>query len=147
MIDASHLSTKAATYANTHAMLRAFLAEDDAELRSLLASVLHRAGYEVLVADDGAELLSYISAVSKREIPRPDVIVMDVRMPTHSGMALLAAMRFAEWDIPVVLMTAFPDERLRVHAALLGARAVLEKPLSAAALVRAVDRAHSDHGR
>lgn len=118
-----------------------FLAEDDTELRGLFASSLRKHGYDVLDAADGVELLAYLSAVAAKAIPRPDAIVMDVRMPGHSGLDLLLALRLAEWDVPILLMTAFGEASLRRKAAELGAVTVLDKPLSATELVAAVRRA------
>ncbi|CAN5753794.1 hypothetical protein BH09MYX1_BH09MYX1_20460 [soil metagenome] len=120
---------------------RIFLAEDDADLRGLFASALRKQGYEVIDAADGAELLEYLSAVASLRMPRPDAIVMDVRMPYHSGIDLLLALRLAEWDVPILLMTAFGDAHLRRRASDLGAATLLDKPLSSSALVRAVGQA------
>lgn len=135
------LSPAALAYAQCPIGPRLFLAEDDDDLRTLLSSSLRKHGYEVLAAASGAELLRHLSAVAAKALPRPDAIVMDVRMPGHTGLDLLLALRLAEWDVPIVLMTAFADATLHRRATDLGAKAVLDKPLSVPDLIAAVREA------
>ena len=125
-------------YAESPTGPRVFLAGDDAELRGLFAASLRRRGFEVLTAGDGAELLAFLSAVADKRIPRPDAIVSDVRMPGHDGVELLVAMRLAEWDVPILLMTAFGDAFVKRRAEAFGAAALLEKPLTSEELVDAL---------
>ena len=104
------------------------IAEDDAELRSLLADTLVEDGCVVRTAADGRELLAMLSAVSRGEMPMPSLIVMDVGMPRCSGMDVLTALRLAEWEVPVVIITGFGDGELHANAGTLGAAIVLDKP-------------------
>jgi len=104
------------------------IAEDDEQLRSLLADTLVEDGCVVRTAADGRDLLAMLSAVSRAEMPMPSLIVMDVRMPRCSGIDVLTALRLAEWDVPVVIITAFGDGELHATAGTLGAAAVLDKP-------------------
>ncbi len=120
---------------------RVVLAEDDPELRGLLRGALEKAGFTTLAARDGREVLAMFAVIANKTIPPPDAIVLDVRMPSHSGLELLVALKRAEWDIPVVLMSGFADALLRARAEAHGAFEVLEKPLGAARLVSAVERA------
>ncbi|MBK7398614.1 MAG: response regulator [Myxococcales bacterium] len=117
---------------------RVLLAEDDPDLRATLRAVLEEHGYEVLAAGNGSETLAILSGVARHALPRPHVIVSDVRMPGLDGLDLLRAVRLAEWTTPVVLMTAFPDLRIRERASWLGAFALLEKPLGIARLLDVV---------
>jgi len=73
----------------------------------------------------------------------PDVILMDVRMPHRSGLELLLALRLAEWETPVILMTGFGDANVHARAEEFGAQAMLDKPVSSARLVREIDRLYS----
>src|SRR5512143_970709 len=78
---------------------RVLLAEDDFELRSLLATSLRRDGFEVLEARDGAELLRYIDELvlqAKGQIG-VDLIVSDIRMPGFNGLSVLGWMRKGDW--------------------------------------------------
>jgi CheY-like chemotaxis protein len=120
---------------------RLLLAEDDDELRDLFGRALRRADYAVLAASGGSGMLRMFSTVSRGELPTPDAIVMDVRMPEHSGLALLRALRLAEWRLPVLLVTGHPDEQIVERANAYGVATVLAKPVSAASLCSAVREA------
>jgi len=115
------------------------LAEDDAEFRHLLVCVLEAEGYEVLQAADGMELLANIEASRAR--PDPFLIVADVRMPGLGGLDVLAILRCADWNTPVILITAFGDEATHAEGRDLGALAVFDKPFGVDLLRSAVREA------
>jgi two-component system response regulator (stage 0 sporulation protein F) len=106
---------------------RVLLAEDDEEMRSMLVRELRRDGYDVLQAADGAETAALI-----RELldpgEAPDIIVMDIRMPSRTGLELLADLRKRHWRAPVILITAFGDSEIHDTARQLGAVCVFDKP-------------------
>ncbi len=108
---------------------RVLLAEDDAEMRSVVADALRGDGYEVFEAVDGGRLLVDIAACLKGgDGANPvDLIVSDIRMPICTGLQILAALRDAHWRTPVILMTAFGDEAVRRHAESLDA-VLFDKP-------------------
>jgi CheY-like chemotaxis protein len=109
---------------------RILLAEDDPEMLVLLACILERDGYEVVRTADGVGLLTLIESATWEEPPRRyDAIVSDVDLPALNALDVLASLRPARGDTPVVLVTAFGDARSRAKAERLGVRAVLDKPL------------------
>jgi CheY-like chemotaxis protein len=109
---------------------RILLAEDDPEMLVLLACILERDGYEVVRTADGVGLLTLIESATWEEPPRRyDAIVSDVDLPALNALDVLASLRPARGDTPVVLVTAFGDARARAKAERLGVRAVLDKPL------------------
>jgi len=120
---------------------RVLLAEDDTELRTLFGLCLRSSGYDVVDAVDGTEALECLAG-----LPAPnaeparlfDAAVLDIRMPGFSGLHVLAALRHSSPALPVVLMTAFSDERIRMDAHRLGASAMLAKPFRLEALTWAV---------
>lgn len=98
------------------------LAEDDEPLRDLLADVLRGDGFDVVEASDGRALLDAIAAKT------PDLVVTDVQMPHVSGLEVLETLRQKRANIPVVIMTATRDRRIRDAALMSGAAAVFQKP-------------------
>jgi DNA-binding response OmpR family regulator len=108
---------------------RILLAEDDDELRHLVASLLAYDGYEVIEVSNGQELLDYLVEVlrDKRMTP-PDLILTDVCMPEASGLDVLQRLKSARVSTPVVLMTAFPDPLVTAQASSLGATTLITKP-------------------
>jgi two-component system response regulator (stage 0 sporulation protein F) len=109
---------------------RIVLAEDDDDLRVLIGSALRMDGYQVIEARDGGELLDVIADWLVYRWPEEpvDLILSDVRMPGYSGMEVLAGLRKAHWETPVILITAHGNANMRDEAAQLGANAVLGKP-------------------
>ena len=116
---------------------RVVIAEDEALIRMDLAEMLGEQGYEVVgEAADGAR------AVALAEELRPDLVILDVRMPVLDGIA--AAERIASQRIaPVVILTAFSQRELVERARDAGAMAYLVKPFSASDLVPAIEMAMS----
>jgi response regulator NasT len=116
---------------------RVVIAEDEALIRLDLAEMLAEEGYEVVgQAGDGEK------AVELAEELRPDLVVLDVKMPKLDGIT--AAQRIAEQRIaPVVMLTAFSQRDLVERARDAGAMAYLVKPFSKADLVPAVEMAVS----
>ena len=115
------------------------VAEDEALIRLDIVEMLREAGYEVVgEAGDGEE------AVRLAEEHRPDLVVMDVKMPVLDGIS--AAERIAGARVaPVVLLTAFSQRELVERARDAGAMAYVVKPFSSADLVPALEIALSRH--
>jgi len=89
------------------------------------------AAYELEVLQDGAEALAFISAQRElRPEPAPCVIVLDLHLPKHDGLAVLAALKKepALGHIRVVALSSFasPRDQAAVHS--LGVRMYCEKP-------------------
>lgn len=105
-----------------------FLAEDDEDLRALLAAALRGDGHAVVEAKDGAELMRLLSDALEDARKAPDVVIMDVLMPFCSGLGVLTALRRVQWNLPVVVMTALRHESMHDYARRLGAAAVFAKP-------------------
>jgi len=118
---------------------RVLVVEDEALIRLDLVEMLGEEGYEVVgEAGDGA------SAVRLAEELRPDLVVLDVKMPVLDGIS--AAERIVEQRIaPVLMLTAFSQRELVERARDAGAMAYLVKPFTRADLVPAIEMAISRH--
>ncbi len=116
---------------------RVVVAEDEAIIRLDVVEILHEAGYDVVgEAGDGE------AAVRLVEEHRPDLVVMDVKMPVLDGIS--AAERIARARLaPVVLLTAFSQTELVERARDAGAMAYVVKPFTASALLPALEIALS----
>jgi response regulator NasT len=117
--------------------LRVVVAEDEALIRLDLVEMLTEAGYEVVgQAGDGE------AAISITEKEKPDLVVMDVKMPKLDGIS--AAERIANQRIaPVVILTAFSQRDLVERARDAGAMAYLTKPFTIDDLMPAIELAVS----
>ncbi|MBP1159095.1 AmiR/NasT family two-component response regulator [Rhodococcus sp. PvR044] len=116
---------------------RVVVAEDETLIRMDLVEMLREEGYNVVgEAGDGQR------AVELAETLKPDLVIMDVKMPLRDGIdaaSEIAAKRIA----PVVILTAFSQRELVERARDAGAMAYLVKPFSKADLVPAVELAAS----
>jgi CheY-like chemotaxis protein len=115
-----------------------FVAEDDDDMREALAAALRAGGYDVRDVRDGAELLDLLLGTVDVPLLRPHVVVADVRMPSLSGLGVLATLRRGSRNIPVLLITALTDESVQTVGRRLGAIGVLRKPFDMNDLLMAV---------
>ncbi|RWZ51739.1 response regulator [Labedella phragmitis] len=123
--------------ATASAPRRVVVAEDESLIRLDIVEILRDNGFEVVgEAGDGE------TAVALATELRPDLVVMDVRMPQLDGIA--AARRITEAQIaPVVLLTAFSQKELVEQAADAGALAYVVKPFTPNDLLPAIEIALS----
>ena len=117
--------------------LRVLIAEDEALIRLDLKEMLEEEGYSVVgEAADGQQAVDL--AVSLR----PDLVILDVKMPVLDGISA-AEQVAAEQIAPVVILTAFSQRELVERARDAGAMAYLVKPFTKADLVPAIEIAVS----
>ncbi len=114
---------------------RVLLAEDDVEMRRLVAERLDKAGYDVVEVGNGIELLRMLeNHLCHARGQSFDVVVSDVRMHGATGLRGLELVHDVDPTLPVVLMTGFPED-VRDSAARLGAVSLLHKPFPVQRLV------------
>ena len=128
---------------------RLLLAEDDFELRELLACVLRADGHEVVEARDGNELWALLSRAADAEAGerRFSLVVSDVRMPGLSAFDVLSQLQRALTETPVILITAFGDRTTHLRALRLGASRVFDKPFDCDELREAVHQTLGQQAR
>jgi len=116
------------------------LAEDDAELRRMVAAALRADGARVEEAANGSEMLEALEGAARRQEP-VDVVITDVRMPGLTGFQALDWLdRVRAWRPKTIVITAFPDPMTTLRAEQLGVHLV-SKPFELddlRSLVRAV---------
>jgi two-component system chemotaxis response regulator CheY len=121
-------------------MRRTVLICDDAMfMRSVIASVLSKAGYDVV-----GEAATGVEAVTRYRTLRPDVMTLDLLMPEMGGIDALCAIMAGDPEARIVICSAMGQEHLMQQARDAGARAFLVKPFRHEALVAAVENAIAD---
>lgn len=100
--------------------MKVLIVDDEPGVRFTLASALEAPGFEAVEAASGPEALELVEDV--------DVVVTDLVMPGMDGLALLAAIRARDPELPVILLTAQGSERTAVQAMKAGAYDYLTKP-------------------
>jgi two-component system response regulator PilR (NtrC family) len=101
---------------------RILVVDDERSMRELLAIVLRREGYEVLLAESGR------TAVDLLEREPVDLLISDIKMPDLSGVDVLRAAKKIDQDILGIMITAFASTETAVEAMRLGACDYLSKP-------------------
>jgi DNA-binding response OmpR family regulator len=129
------------TWAPAEEKRRVIVAEDDLDLRDVIAGALRSAGFEVREVENGPALLSVLAPrTTDHEVgPRPDLVVSDLRMPGLTGMSVLGGLRERDRQLPFILITAFGDDATHATARRFGATAILDKPFAMRDLVSLVD--------
>jgi FixJ family two-component response regulator len=107
------------------------LVDDDPDVGAGLRGLLRACGYRVSLFAGAQQLLAH-------GLDDVDCIVSDVQMPDMDGFALLERVRAVASAPPVILMTAFADDHLRLRALRGGAACFLAKPVDAEQLAECV---------
>ena len=107
-------------------MAKILIAEDERDIRDLIAFTLRFAGYEVFVANNGEEAVQLAPQVN------PDLVLMDVRMPRMTGYEACRMLKAnpALKDIPVVFLSAKGQESEIQQGLEAGAEEYLLKPFA-----------------
>ncbi len=122
---------------NTAQDLSIYLIDDDAAFRRSVVFLLDSVGWNVVEYDSAQAF------VSEHACPPDDMgcLLLDIRMPVMSGLALQQHLLKEGWPVSVVFMTGHGDVEMAVQAMKAGACDFLEKPFKDQALLDAVDQA------
>ena len=119
-------------------MTSLLLVDDDDDLRFLLRLTLSDRGFDIVgEARDGLE------GVEEAARLQPDVIVMDLSMPTMDGFAALPLLADVASASAVVVISAKVDDDIRDRVTALGARAFVRKPTTTTYLAEVLTHAHN----
>lgn len=116
--------------------MRILIAEDHPDNREMLTRRLERRGYEVHVAENGAE------AVEKAQVCAPDLILMDISMPVMSGIEATRTLRKTPSvaHVKIVALTAHAMESARQECMEAGCDDFATKPVDFAGLVALIEK-------
>ena len=135
--DAAEPAAEPARAARADGSLRILVAEDEAIIRLDLAEMLTEAGHEVVGQANNGE-----KAVELATTLRPDIVIMDVKMPVMDGITAAQAIG-KERICPVVMLTAFSQKELVERARDAGVMAYIVKPFTPKDVLPAIDIARS----
>jgi len=101
--------------------IKVLLIDDEAQFRATTEKILMRRGFETILAESGEAGLDKLAA-------KPDVVILDIKMPGMDGLDALAAIRKAAPKLPVIMLTGHGSEALAQDALKKGAYDFLAKP-------------------
>lgn len=125
--------------------MKVIIVDDDQGNRNAFRTSLSRQGFQVEVCSRGDEALSRITDMCHEGAP-PDVVVTDQRMPVMTGADLISALKESWPELPVVLMTAYGNDRLKDFARRMAVD-YLEKPFAPERLIEVIDHLQNPEGR
>src|SRR5881398_2562861 len=85
--------------------MKLLLIEDDVRVAQVLADAFEADGHETAIRYSGEDGLAYLTS------ERPDAVVLDVRLPTMNGVAVLRRIRSTDPRLPVIIMRAWPRRK------------------------------------
>lgn len=116
------MATQAVSRPERATRFRILVADDERSIRELLAIVLRRDGYEVILAENGRTALNVL------EQEPIDLLISDIKMPDMSGVEVLRAAKQVDQDILGIMITAFASTESAVEALRMGAYDYVSKP-------------------
>src|SRR5947209_755242 len=128
------MATTATSPVPAVARMRILIIEDERDLTQVLSYNLQREGYEPLVAHDGQE------GLRKAQTLLPDLIILDLMLPTLSGVEVCRELRAGERtrDIPIIILSARAEETDQVVGFSLGCDDYVTKPFSVKVLLQRI---------
>jgi PAS domain S-box-containing protein len=118
------------------------LVEDEPAVRAIAARSLERGGFRVLQASGGADALELMAGQGQ-----PDLVLTDLMMPGIGGAELARRLRERWPALPILFMSGYSLEDLRLQGALGSERVIVQKPFTPDSLVRSVATALSEAGK
>ncbi len=110
------------------------VADDDDAIRSLLVELLNGEGYQVSEVKSGSEVLRAVAKL------RPDLLILDLRMPDLDGIDIMRRLRAQDETVPVLMLTAYGTASSAIEATKLGAYDYVTKPFEQEELLLPVSR-------
>jgi CheY-like chemotaxis protein len=102
---------------------RVVIAEDDDDMRRVLCELVSGLGVEVAEASSGGDLVVLLT-----DDQPMDLLITDVRMPWMTGYQVALSARNSGFGVPIIIVTAFPDDGIRAQVESLGGAVLLAKP-------------------
>ncbi len=112
---------------------RVLVVDDEAVIRRQLSNVLSANGYVCQLVGNGAEA---VEEISRRGVP--DLVILDLNMPVMDGPQFLAVAQKRWPELPVIVLTGYPDSALMARALVYSPVMMLSKPFESSQLKRAL---------
>lgn len=117
-----------------------WVAEDNHDMRNLIAAACRLLGFHVEEIEDGERLLQRIERAKREGMGWPTFIIADHHMPGRYGLDVWEEQLSGRRDLAFVLISAFADRETKDRALALGALAVLDKPFELEDLLQVIRR-------
>ena len=116
--------------------MRLVLIEDDVNVAQVLSDTFEKQGHELRVFHSGEEGLAELRR------SRPDAVLLDLRLPKMGGVEILRRIRAMDTELPVIIVTGYPEDKEIAEAMSLGVTDVVAKPYVLKHFTEALGRIH-----
>ena len=116
-------------------MKKILICEDEEDIQLILKTLLTQRDYEVHVANDGEQ------AKYKAKRLKPDLILLDIRMPKLDGLEVAKDIRKSDGNVKIIFMTAFQSPGIQNEAAKYNISAYLNKSTPTEEIIRTIEEA------
>jgi two-component system response regulator HydG len=107
--------------------------DDDESMRFMLQTKLFQCGYNVTLAASGTHAMQIFQTPKKF-----DLVLCDLRMPMRTGIDVIRHLRDNHMNLPLVIITGFPEKEKIIAAARMGVQDVLVKPVRHQELLKVI---------
>ncbi len=114
--------------------MKVLVIDDERSIREHLEMFLQEKGFDVLCAENGE------SGIEQVHVQKPDILVLDIRLPGIDGLEVLRRIKEEGNAAPVIMITAFHDMETTIHAMRLGAYDYIHKPIDIDELDAVIDK-------
>src|ERR1700730_6575513 len=115
-------------------MPKILVIDDEADMRFAVRMLLERSGHSVVEAENGE------SALARIDEGRPDLVLLDMRLPGMDGIQILQKIREKQKDLPIIMVTGYGNVELAEQAIQLGADHYLSKPFHNKELIEVIQQ-------
>ena len=111
------------------------IVDDDESIRNVISSLVRSLGYDALAFDSAEAFLAF------PRLHETSCLILDVQMPGMSGLDLQDELRACNYSVPIIFITAFPEEGLRRRAETAGALGFFGKPVDGQIIIACLNKA------
>src|SRR5579864_5608213 len=121
-------------------MPKILVIDDEADMRFAVRMLLERSGHSVMEAENGED------ALAKIDEGKPDLVLLDMRLPGMDGIQILQKVREKQKDLPIIMVTGYGNVELAEQALKLGADHYLSKPFHNKELIDVIQQVLEKRG-
>jgi FixJ family two-component response regulator len=111
------------------------IVDDDDAVRTATQTFIRSLGYKAVAFPSAEDFLK------SPEVDTADILIADIQMPGMSGIELQQELRRRRPGLPIIFITAFPEERIRQQGMSAGAACMLAKPYDGETLIECIEKA------
>ena len=120
--------------------IKIMIVEDNVEVAESIKNYLISENFEVTIYNEAPKALTELKKEGYH------LVLLDIRMPKMSGEEMLRKMRESDWDIPVIILTAYPSIKSAIESLKLQAFDYIEKPFKMSRLLETINSVIKERG-